>query len=193
MSKKLVILTTHFGTDFSGGSTATCEIFSRIEEKFKEVIVVGTKLGQSPFKSAEFLSYKSWWHATKIIKDMDTNNTIFYGDFYNTIIYVWLKIPFYFTYHDNWPELGKTSFKNKIRSLFYTNIYKQIFKHAIAVFTVSALKTLFVKKYNEQVHLVRNGFNIANGLSFGTERKEILMVGNIDDSYEVMQQHNLAL
>lgn len=188
MKKKLVILTTHFGTDFSGGSTATCEIFARIEENFKEVIVVGNELGQFPLNSVKYLNYKSWWHAAKIIKDMDVEDTIFYGDFYNTIIYVWLKIPFYFTYHDNWPELGATSVKNRFRSLFYTNIYKQIFKHAISVFTVSALKTLFVKKYNKQVHLVRNGFNRANGLSFSTERKEILMVGNIDD-----RKYKLAL
>ena len=188
MSKKLVILTTHFGTDFSGGSTATCEIFSRIEGEFEKVIVVGNMLGQFPFNSVEFLNYKSWWHAAKIIKNLRTDDAVFYGDFYNAIIYVWLNIPFYFTYHDNWPELGKTSIKSRIRSLFYTNIYKQIFRNAIAVFTVSAFKTLYVKKYNEQVHLVRNGFKKADRLSIRAARRGILMVGNIDD-----RKYRLAL
>ncbi len=188
MSKKLVILTTHFGTNFSGGSTATCEIFSRIERNFDEVIVVGNELGQNPFNSINFLNYNSWWQALKILRDIDTEDTVFYGDFYNSILYVWLNIPFYFTYHDNWPEIETTSIRNRIRSLFYTNVYKQIFKNAITVFTVSDFKSLFVKKCNEQVHLVRNGFNRANGLEFRDEQIRILMVGNIDN-----RKYRLAL
>ena len=140
MSKKLVILTTHFGTDFSGGSTATCEVFSRIERNFEQVIVVGSELGQIPFNSIKFLKYDSWRHVLKILRDIDKNGTIFYGDFYNSIFYVWLNIPFYFTYHDNWPELQSTSIKNRFKSIFYTNIYNHIFKNATTVFTVSDFK-----------------------------------------------------
>ena len=181
MIKTLVILTTHFGTNFSGGSTATCEIFSRLEANFKEVIVIGNKLGLHPFKSVKFINYTSWRHAIKIVKDIKSERTIFYGDFYNAIIFVWLKIPFFFTYHDNWPELGTTSFQNGIRSTFYTNIYKQIFKHAIAVFSVSAFKSAFIRKFSKQVHLIRNGFNMTVKTHFEEAHSDILMVGTIDD------------
>jgi len=188
MRKKLVILTTHFGTNFSGGSTATCEIFSRIEGNFAETIVVGNQLGATNFDSIKFLRFNSWWHACKILKNMEKSNTVFYGDFYNAILYVWLKIPFYFTYHDNWPELGKTSALNRLKSLYYTSIYKKIFKNAISVFAVSKFKFKFLKKYNKQVLLVRNGFNRYDGLAKGDSQFRVLMVGNIEN-----RKYKLAL
>ena len=66
-AKRLVILTTHFGTNFSGGSTATCEIFSRLEDEFSEVIVVGTELGEHPFRQLQFLPYQNWIEAILIL------------------------------------------------------------------------------------------------------------------------------
>ncbi|MEM1137563.1 MAG: hypothetical protein AAGI07_17110, partial [Bacteroidota bacterium] len=75
--KRLVILTTHFGTNFSGGSTATCEIFSRIEDEFKEIIVVGTQLGAHPFTSLKFFKYKSWLQALLILKKLKAKDAIF--------------------------------------------------------------------------------------------------------------------
>lgn len=188
MRKKLVILTTHFGTDFSGGSTATCEIFSRIEGDFEEIIVVGNKLGEVPFRAIRFLKYNSWRHALKILGDIDRSDTVFYGDFYNSIFYVWLKIPFYFTYHDNWPELESTSIKNRFKSIFYTNIYNRIFKNALAVFTVSDFKKQYIKRFSEHVQLIRNGFSRANDVSANTENGKIIMVGNVDS-----RKYKLAL
>ena len=181
MIKTLVILTTHFGTNFSGGSTATCEIFSRIEGNFKEVIVIGNKLGKHPFSSVKFINYSSWGNALNIIKGLENEHTIFYGDFYNAIFFVWLKIPFYFTYHDNWPELGTTSVQNSYRSLYYSSIYKQIFQHARAIFTVSSFKAAFIGKYTKQVHLIRNGFSMSEKITQKEDRKDIIMVGTIDD------------
>ena len=181
MIKTLVILTTHFGTNFSGGSTATCEIFSRLEKNFKEVIVVCNKLGQHSFSSAKFVNYSSWTDAMNIVKSLNSEHTIFYGDFYNAIIFVLLKIPFFFTYHDNWPELRTTSIQNGFRSLYYTNIYKQIFRNASTVFTVSAFKAEFIGKYTKQVRLIRNGFNITKRPAIVKERRDIIMVGTVDD------------
>lgn len=116
-----------------------------------------------------------------IIKGLNGEHTIFYGDFYNAIIFVWLKIPFFFTYHDNWPELGTTSIQNSFRSLYYTTIYKQIFRHARAVFTVSAFKAEFIANYANQVRLIRNGFSMTKVRPFVKDRKRIIMVGTVND------------
>ncbi len=190
MKKKLIILTTHFGDNFSGGSKATCEVFSRVEDQFDEIVVIGTKIGNHPFKSLRFVRYNSLYHAIDIIKQENVN-AICYGDFYNSYLFVLAKTPFYFTYHDNWPELGNSSLANRIRSLFYTNIYKFIFKKAISVITVSDFKFDFVKKYNLKPRLIYNGFNRVSSerdLDYTNSRNKVLMVGNIDH-----RKYSLAL
>lgn len=179
MKKKVVILTTHFGTNFSGGSTATCEIISRLEGQFESVTVVGTDLGKHPFKKINFIKYRNWLHAIKLLKRLNNESTLFYGDFYNSVLFVLAGVKFYFTYHDNWPELGKTSNVNFLRSLFYTSIYHKIFEKAAHVFVVSNHKLKYVRVYNQYVTLVRNGFDI--GSSEGRRMEgHVLMVGNID-------------
>ena len=128
MSKSLVILTTHFGTNFSGGSTATHEIFVRLQNEFHQIAVVCNKIGHHRFRKAEFKLYNSSLEAYKILRSLSNEDTIFYGDFYNSILFVWAKKKFYFTYHDNWPEMKKTSLYNYFRSVFYIPIYKNILK-----------------------------------------------------------------
>ncbi|MFY0601908.1 MAG: glycosyltransferase family 4 protein [Cyclobacteriaceae bacterium] len=183
MKKELIILTTHFGTNFSGGSTATCEIFSRLEDNFNKIIVIGTELGDHQFRSIEFIKYNNWFHALRILNNLKSYNAIFYGDFYNSFLFILARINFYFTYHDNWPELGKQSVLNGIRSLFYTNVYKAIFKQSNMVFTVSEFKRRFVSRYARKSKLIYNGFNRAHSSLKNqgiNEDKTILMVGNID-------------
>lgn len=186
--RKLIILTTHFGTNFSGGSTATCEIFSRIEGNFEEIIAIGNELGNHPFKNLTFKKYSTWIQALRIVRSFKDENTVFYGDFYNSFIFALLKIDFYFTYHDNWPELRKTSFRNKLLSHFYTTIYTYIFRKARSIFAVSRHKINYLTQYNKNVHLVRNGFNQFTSENPTNDRKDVLMVGNIDD-----RKYRLAL
>lgn len=182
MNKRLVILTTHFGTNFSGGSTATCEIFSRLEGQFSEIVVVGTRLGEHPFKSLQFIQYRTWLECIKTLKGL-TENTTFYGDFYNSFLFILARIPFFFTYHDNWPELAKDGYKNRLRSIFYSNVYKLIFQYAIKTITVSQFKLTFIKKYSSNTALVYNGFEVHENHHdqiTGNKRPRILMVGNVD-------------
>lgn len=181
MKKKLVIVTTHFGTNFSGGSTATCEIFQPMESEFDGVHVIGTELGAHDFGNLNFLKYNNWYQLRSIVKKFDTESTIFYGDFYNSIVLAILKIPFYFTYHDNWPELERFGFKNRLQSVLYTSAYIQIFQRALKVFTVSDFKLNFVRRYANQSILIRNGFKHHNKSSKQKNIDvKILMVGNID-------------
>ncbi len=176
----LVILTTHFGTNFSGGSTATCEIFSRIQEQFQKVIVVGTEIGTHSFQRLEFIPYLNWRDALKKLSTLSTlPKAIFYGDFYNSFLYILSGIPFYFTYHDNWPELGRQGLSNRLRSLFYNPVYKSIFRKAERVFTVSEFKSEWVRKQTSKNTIIRNGFQ-KHPAAPEPRDQEILMVGTID-------------
>lgn len=180
----LVILTTHFGTNFSGGSTATVEIFSRIEAHFDRINVIGTELGEHPFRHLNFIETQSWSEARLAVNSLKGANTVFYGDFYNSIIFSRLGLPFYFTYHDNWPELAFFGKTEHFRSLFYTPIYETIFRSAKNVISVSKFKLDYIRKYNRSSTLIRNGFGKTSLKEI--ERNDFLMVGNIDSrKYEL--------
>ena len=175
--KKLVILTTHFGTNFSGGSTATCEIFSRIESEFESIKVVGTRLGTHPFQALTFSKYRTWMEALQILKKIPDQDTVFYGDFYNSFLFILARKKFYFTYHDSWPEQRIVSWANKFRSIWYTNIYRAIFRYAERVITVSAVRQRQVERFADKVRLIRNGFKVIGQQRM--PRNHFIMVGNV--------------
>jgi glycosyltransferase involved in cell wall biosynthesis len=180
--KKLVILTTHFGTNYSGGSTATHEIFFNLQNKFEKIIVICREIGNHQFFNIRPLVYRNSWHAFRLLKSINNDGTLFYGDFYNSIWYVWTKKNFCFTYHDNWPEMIRVSKKDILRSLFYLPVYQTIFRNASKVIVVSEYKKEYVSSFSSRVYLVRNGFNkrqIIDGRNQSPTNR-ILMVGNIE-------------
>lgn len=180
-NNRLVILTTHFGTNFSGGSKATCEIFGRLQEKFNEIIVVGTELGENPFENLTFMPYRSWYEAVGLLKKLNVPETTFYGDFYNAILLVWANVSFFFTYHDNWPEQRNTSLSNYFKSIYLWSFYKIIFRRASAVVIVSEFRKKMIERYNKNVLLIRNGISKTESQSvFENDKMDVLMVGNID-------------
>lgn len=181
MKKQLVILTTHFGTNFSGGSLATCEIFARIEKGFSKVIVLGTRIGDHGFEHIDFVKYTSWLDAVRSLRKFEAADTVFYGDFYNSFLFVLAGRQFFFTYHDNWPEASRVSFKHCIDGVFYNLAYRIIFMKASMVLSVSDYKVAYIKKFTDRVAVVRNGFK-QTSINPQNEhvRKDVLMVGSVD-------------
>ncbi len=181
----LVIVTTHFGYHFSGGSTATCEIFKHLQDEFDHITVIGTDCADHPFSRLTFLRHKHSWQAISLIKQHNTSDTIFYGDFYNAWMLAALKTRYFFTYHDNWPEQSQLSLKNRIKAFWIWPLYRYIFKHAQAVFTVSEFKWHAIKPMNRRTLLVRNGFrrSVPPALKNHPQqpaRRDVVMAGNID-------------
>jgi glycosyltransferase involved in cell wall biosynthesis len=174
--------------DFSGGSNATHEIFRVCQSKFEKIVVVCNKVGRHSFTNVEIRKYKDIWSVFRIFKSIEKRNTIFYGDFYNSILFVWLKIPFYFTYHDNWPEMRYCSSKDRFRSLFYIPLYKLIFRHADGVIAVSEYKKRYIESFTGDVYLVRNGFNkrVIKKPNHKALPGNVLMVGNIERRKYIM-------
>lgn len=180
MQPALAILTTHFGTNFSGGSTATCEIFSRLEDEFSAIHVIGTELGDHSFRNIIWHPYRNTWQAIKQIQSLQAESVIFYGDFYNAFLFTLLKKSFYFTYHDNWPELRSTGWRNRLRNCYFWPQYRRIFTKAKHVITVSNKKMHQIKPFTNQVSLIRNGFNRDISVASNNQRKNVVMAGNID-------------
>jgi glycosyltransferase involved in cell wall biosynthesis len=181
-NRKLFILTTHFGINFSGGSTATHEIFVNMQDRFDEITILCTAIGDHSFSNVNFIIYKHVLEAFRILKSIPVRNTTFYGDFYNSILYVWSGKPFYFTYHDNWPEMSRASFQDFLRSMFYRPVYHSIFRHSKSVIVVSEYKKKYVSSFTKDLQLIRNGFNkkFTKGNNYPDPVHRILMVGNID-------------
>ena len=177
--KTLVILTTHFGSNFSGGSRATAEIFSRLDSEFDEIHVICNRIGDHNFSNIRFTVYRNMLHALMILLRLSRSDHIFYGDFYNSIWFALTNRPFYFTYHDNWPKLANTSLSSWLRSLFYIPAYRVIFRRAKMVFTVSEGNMDYIRRYNPKVFLIRNGFAVDRISGSIIERRNVLMVGNI--------------
>ncbi|WP_242092707.1 glycosyltransferase family 4 protein [Aestuariivivens sediminicola] len=189
MRHKLVILTTRFGTNFSGGAKATCEVFSRIQNQFESITVLGTEIGNHQIKNVKFIKTNYWIDALFKIMRLKDDCTIFYGDFYNAFLLGVAQAPFVFTYHDNWPELSKLNTKSYFQNLFFNTVYTYIFKKAKALVAVSNFKRINLIQYEEKLHFISNGFSRGNQECIKEHKsRQVLMVGNIDE-----RKYNLAI
>ncbi|MFK8103376.1 MAG: glycosyltransferase family 4 protein [Saprospiraceae bacterium] len=186
MRPTLVILTDNFGLNFSGGAIATCRIFVELETAFKEIIVVGKQLGVHPFQQLKFRRYDNRRMAIRTLRQLATPTTIFYGDFYMSYYFILAKLPFYFTYHDNWPEQGQFGWQNALRAWYYVPLYRWIIRRAAWTITVSNFKYEFIRKISPCTSVIRNGINMRitkNAYEVYQPKMDlrILMSGNIDD------------
>jgi glycosyltransferase involved in cell wall biosynthesis len=184
--KRLIFYGGKFGLEFSGGCIATCRIFEEIQTHFNEIIVITHELGQHHIQNLKHEICASIDTAIPIIQSLDDGNSLFYGDFYDAIAFVKAKVPFYFTYHDNWPEQSQLSSADEERSHYFIPIYQQIFHAATKVFSVSNYKSDFIRKYTDHIVLLRNGLNhpIRKNIYVPFKKENgvlrILMTGNID-------------
>lgn len=191
--KKLVILSDNIGLNFSGGAIATCRIFGTIQHQFEQIILIGQQLGEHPFNHYQFLEWKTKEQALEHIKSIPANEAVFYGDFFMADYFTFLHVPFFFTYHDNWPDQQQFGKANELLATFYIPIYQRIFSKAIHVATVSKFKLDYVKQFTNKTSLIRNGINMKASKQKtkeikGNEPVNILMLGNIDD-----RKYGLAL
>ncbi len=187
LKKQLVILSDNFGLNTSGGSIATARIFEQIQDEFESINVVSKTIGKHHFRNLKNFNYKTRAEAIHIIKQLHhQGNMVFYGDYYTSYYFIHAKVPFYFTYHDNWPDQQLLSFKDMVKSLFYIPVYKQIFKKCEALINVSSHKMAYNAHLNPNTYLVRNGLN-ADVNKFSQKQYEagtrlrIIMLGNIDN------------
>lgn len=187
MKKSLVILTDRLGLNFSGGAIATCRIFELFQHEFQEIIVIAHQVGVHNFLHLRHLRYRSIFGALKHLGNLKKKpGLIFYGDFYMAYYFILAGVPFYFTYHDNWPAQKKLNTVSYVKSFFYIPVYQWIFKKATALINVSDYSYAYNAAMNKNNFLIRNGINTAihktrcEAIVPG-QVVRIMMSGNIDE------------
>ncbi|MEL6255413.1 MAG: glycosyltransferase family 4 protein [Bacteroidota bacterium] len=185
-SGRLILFGTRIGLNFSGGSNATVLLFQHIIPHFEEVYLVCKELGEFPFREKVEVKYwKNENQALETLLSLNSTNSIYYGDFVDAKILVKAELPFFFTYHDNWPEQKELDESSRLLAKERIDAYKEIFSAAIQVFSVSEFKRKFIQEATDRHLLVRNGaFHPVHAFS-PTKREtgkkfKVLMMGNLD-------------
>ena len=183
---RLILFGTRIGLNFSGGSNATVLLFQHIVPHFKEVFLVCQEIGALPFRDkVEVRFWENEEEALKELIQLKAKESIYYGDFVDAKLLVEANLPFFFTYHDNWPEQQELDESSRLVAKERIASYQEIFATAIQVFSVSEFKRGFIQQATDRHLLVRNGafhpvhafspIKIETGSPF-----MVLMMGNLD-------------
>ena len=184
VEKTLLIVVENFGLNFSGGSSATAMSAEYFERFFKEVVVICANEGRHNLSKAKFVSYTSSSEMMNLIKRHADEKTIGFGDFHMAYPLVNCEMPYFFVYHDNWPEMKNFTLQGKEKGDEIIGKYGEIFANAEEVFSVTEYKMSFIQEYSSKVSLVRNGLSQAitkrSQKRLDKGKMNVLMAGNID-------------
>ena len=176
----LVVVSENFGVSYSGGSLATCRLLEHMAPHFNTVTVYCERDDQSLVDHVRIINYQSESEVLEYLNSVSAP-TVIYGDFYKCHFVLNTALPFYFSYHDNWPEMLELK-DDREQGQSIIEYYQDIFTQAKMIFTVSEYKMPFIRKSTDRVELIRNGITqwseIKNKAS-DTEPYRILMAGNI--------------
>lgn len=184
ISKTLLIVAENFGLNFSGGSSATAMVTEHFEQIFREIIILCVRKGKHNLKRANFVFYKDIANLPSIIESYSNEDTIALGDFHFAHALAGQNVPYFFVYHDNWPELSKFDLFTEKEGEETIGKYGDIFSNAVEVFSVTEYKVPFISKFTDRTTVVRNGLSQAvtkkaqKVLDVGMLK--VLMAGNID-------------
>jgi len=185
LDKELIIFSDNFGTSFSGGCTATANFTRYWKDTFKKIHVVCKQTDGFLRDEIVVWLYNDQGSLEKILSDLAVKQTIGYGDFHTSVQFIQHNIPFYFTYHDNYPEMQNLDTLNSEAEIMLED-YANVFSRAQYVFSVSAYKLDYIKRYTDKCGIVRNGISQPITKRKRLElvrdgRLKILMAGNISN------------
>lgn len=177
--KRLVVFSGKIGYDVSGGSDATMYITAHLEDWLK-IEFVCFELFDMRSRANEVSMVGSLDELRSTLDAKNDGQTLFYGDFRDAVVLSDLRLPFIFSYHDNWPGVGivpGTAADAKEEALA---TYAEIFRNALYVFAVSEHSLQFIEKYTANVKVVRNGFTKRDYNFRKNSGLNLLMIGNVD-------------
>ena len=179
MYNRLIVFSGNIGYGVSGGSDATMHLTSYLQ-KYMEVAFVCHRVFDMKNRNNVITLVKNQAELQNFLSYCDDGKTLFYGDFRDAIALAEMKLPFIFTYHDNWPGLSiLPSITDQEKNTTIAD-YAHIFRSALHVFVVSEYSQVFVEKHTNRQSLVRNGFTPRAAIQANTSSKKIAMIGNID-------------
>jgi len=182
---RLVVLSENFGLNFSGGCIATAKFLETLQDAFDEVIILAKEIGTHQLNKVQFVTYNLLEEIPALLTQYKSSNTIGYGDFYIAEHFIQANIPYYFTYHDNFPEIAEHHLFDESFAMERMNCYQKIFENAIHIFSVSHAKIPYINQSTNKVTLIRNGvFQKIDKhhvlVPLKDETRKILMAGNVE-------------
>lgn len=182
---KLIILTKKWGRNFTGATLATQELVKQWGKTFGLIEVFTLECGEyvkqeslivHKYESIGRLRYglkQEWMKSTNI------DTIICYSDDHLGYLYSTLKIPYYHTYHGNWPDAKYINIEFFLKSFYFIPLYKKTLANAKMVINVSKYMENFTTKINSKSIVIHNG--IEKKIYAGQRYvKTCIMVGNID-------------
>ncbi len=178
----LIVVSENFGISYSGGSSATAYFLEEMVSEFDSITVLCQNHDDFLNSQINIIEYTDIEDVPRILNNYSPKNTVLYGDFHICHVIADLDFPFYFTYHDNWPEIGNFE-KDVEMSKDIMSKYRKIFQSAEMVFSVSKYKIPFISEFTDNVILVRNGLTQPRSKQtlqpYEAGVFRILMIGNI--------------
>jgi len=178
----LIVVSENFGISYSGGSSATAYFLEEMVSEFDSITVLCQNHDDFLNSQINIIEYTDIEDVPRILNNYSPKNTVLYGDFHICHVIADLDFPFYFTYHDNWPEIGNFE-KDEEMSKDIMSKYRKIFQSAEMVFSVSKYKIPFISEFTDNVILVRNGLTQPRSKQtlqpYEAGVFRILMIGNI--------------
>ena len=167
----LVVICEKFGISYSGGSLATCKLIEHMIDSFNRITIL---CEQHDGALSDRVNIVPITHEQEVLDYLNavTQPTVLYGDFHKCHYIADYGLPFYFSYHDNWPDMLK-HVENREEGRHIIDRYRHIFKHANMIFTVSEYKRAFIEESTDQLQLIRNGITQLSSTEAQQERYPI--------------------
>ena len=203
--KELVVVTKYFGYNFTGATLATHELVKMWSGKFNNITIITKNIGE--YDDIENLKVKLCKNNFDIInnlKKIQNKNIKYYCDDHLSILLKLSNKKYFHTYHATWPEAKWNNYNYFVKSFLFIPLYKYAIKNSIIEVAVSEkYKENFVKKYNNNCMVIRNGLGRHIKLKYDrnakSEKFNIVMIGNIDKRkyklapqlFEIISKENL--
>jgi len=148
------------------------------------VTILCNEEGHHNLQETKFYTFKNEEELSLLLDRCSDDNTLAFGDFYIARALVSTKLPYFFVYHDNYPELKDLGVTSNTVDDKMISTYGSIFSRANYVFSVSDYKLDFIKQFTSKVSVVRNGLSqkvskLSQRVKHNNTLK-VLMAGNID-------------
>lgn len=183
--KKIIIVTKKWGRNFTGATLATQCLVEQWVKKVDAVEVLTlicgdySKLSWIPVRVCR--NNRELKKIAAEIWKQKKEGLFFYSDDHLGYILAEIGVPYFHTYHGNWPDAKYINVQMFFKSFYFIPVYKKTLRGAEKVINVSRYMEKFTLKYNKKSAIIHNGIDHKIADNSLLYPKTIVMVGNIDE------------
>lgn len=182
---QFIVLTKKWGRNFSGATLATQYLTRYWKEQVDVITVLTLECGEyDRDRRIKVIRCKNSYEMKRTLKRIRHENKgkrylLGYSDDHLGSLFYDSDIPYFHTYHGNWPDARYTDAKLFCKSFYFIPLYKKTIRHAQAVVNVSQYMMNYTKRLNPNSIMIRNGIDHKKCKNCMAYKKTFLMVGNI--------------